>query len=108
MPFFISLSGSPTKFSRSGFLLRSIETVLERRNIELRTTHAVDLVPERSAGAAAKLFLSDALQQLEQAIAIILLTRVTKATSLEMLNSLLERFPNDSFTGKPVLLVATG
>jgi NAD(P)H-dependent FMN reductase len=43
MTYFLTLSGSLTKFSKSGFLLRAIGSILEQRAIELRAIHAIDL-----------------------------------------------------------------
>jgi hypothetical protein len=36
MSYFLALSGSPTKFSKSGFLLRTVGSILEQRAIEFR------------------------------------------------------------------------
>jgi hypothetical protein len=43
MSYFLSITGSQTKFSKSGFLLRTTGSILEQRAIELRAIHAVDL-----------------------------------------------------------------
>ena len=42
MSYFLSITGSPTKFSKSGFLLRNIGSILEEREIDFRAIHALD------------------------------------------------------------------
>jgi len=51
MTYFLALSGSPTKFSKSGFLLRTVGSILEQRAIELRlnlSLHLCELLVEQS------------------------------------------------------------
>jgi FMN reductase len=102
MPFFLSLSGSPTKFSKSGFLLQAIGSVLEKRNFKLRTIYALDL-PDESGR-----FMANALKQVQQASAVVLLTRDAKGDSPQLLTNLLDRLPANALDKKPVVLVATG
>lgn len=109
MSYFLTLTGNPIKFSKSGFLLRSIGSILEQRAIEFRAVHAVDLPPDESATRRiASQFVSDAIEQVEHSSAIVIVTPATKESSPTLLTSLLERFPDNAFSGKPVLLFATG
>jgi NAD(P)H-dependent FMN reductase len=66
MSYFLSITGSPTKFSKSGFLLRAIGSLLEEREIDFRAIHALDLPPDqpetRRVGAQ---FDADAIEQNE-------------------------------------------
>ncbi len=109
MSYFITLSGSPTKFSKCGFLLRSVGSILEERAIEFRVIHALDLPPSDPANRRiANQFIADTVEQIEQAAAIILVTPATKESSPTLLASLLDLLPDSTFSKKPVLLFATG
>ncbi|MBV8378480.1 MAG: NAD(P)H-dependent oxidoreductase [Verrucomicrobia bacterium] len=109
MSYFITLSGSPTKFSKSGFLLRSVESILKERAIEFRVIHALDLPPSDPANLRiASQFIADTVEQIQQAAAIVLVTPATKESSPTLLASLLDLLPNSTFSKKPVLLFATG
>ena len=82
MSYFLALTGSTTKFSKSGFLLRSIGSILEERSIQFQAIHALDLPPnEPATHRIAREFLGDATEQIEQASAILLVTPVTKESS---------------------------
>ena len=79
MTYFLTLSGSPTKFSKSGFLLRTIGSILEQRTIELRAIHAVDLpIPEDGDPDLTDQFIADSADQVHHAAAILLLIPATK------------------------------
>jgi FMN reductase len=109
MSYFLALTGSTTKFSKSGFLLRSIGSILEQRRLEFRAIHASDLPPnEPSTHRIAAQFVADAREQIEQATAIVLVTPATKESSPTLLASLLDLLPDKAFGTKPVLLFATG
>ena len=109
MTFFLTLSGSSTKFSKSGFLLRTTGSILEQRAIELRAIHAVDLpIGEDPNRDLTDQFIADTIDQIQQAAAILLLTPATKESVPTLLITLLERIPDNSFLKKPVLLFATG
>jgi NAD(P)H-dependent FMN reductase len=109
MPYFLALTGSTTKFSKTGFLLRSIGSILEQRSIEFRGIHASDLPPDEPAThRIAKQFVDDASEQIEQAAAILLLTPATKESSPTLLASLLDLLLDNAFETKAVLLFATG
>jgi NAD(P)H-dependent FMN reductase len=109
MSYFLSITGSQTKFSKLGFLLRTTGSILEQRAIELRTIHAVDLpVGEIAHRDLTDQFIADTTDQVQQATAILLLTPATKESVPTLLLALLERLPDNSFFDKPVLLFATG
>jgi FMN reductase len=109
MPYFLALTGSTTKFSKTGFLLRSIGSILEQRSLEFRAIHASDLPPnEPATHRIAGQFVADAGEQIESASAILLVTPATKESSPTLLASLLDLLPNNAFGTKPVLLFATG
>jgi len=109
MSYFLSITGSQTKFSKSGFLLRATGSILEQRAIELRAIHAVDLpVGEIANRDLTAQFIADTTDQVLQATAILLLTPATKESVPTLLLTLLERLPDNSFFDKPVLLFATG
>ena len=109
MTFFLTLSGSSTKFSKSGFLLRTTGSILEQRAIELRAIHAVDLpIGEDPNRDLTDQFIADTIDQIQQAAAILLLTPATKESVPTLLITLLERIPDNAFLKKPVLLFATG
>ena len=109
MPYFITLSGSPTKFSKASFLLQSVGSILEERAIKFRAIHAVDLPPsEPTTRRIANQFIADTIEQIRQAAAIVLVTPATKESSPTLLASLLDLLPESIFSKKPVLLFATG
>jgi FMN reductase len=109
MSYFLTITGNPVKFSKSGFLLRSIGSILEQRAMEFQAIHAVDLPPDEPAThRIANQFVSDAVDQIKHASAILLVTPATKESSATLLTTLLDLLPANAFSGKPVLLVATG
>jgi NAD(P)H-dependent FMN reductase len=109
MSYFLSLTGSPIKFSKSGFLLRGIGSILEQRSIDFRAVHAADLPPNDPATRRiAKQFVTDANELIEHASAIVLITPATKESSPALLSALLESLPDNAFARKPILLFATG
>jgi FMN reductase len=109
MPYFLALTGSTTKFSKSGFLLRSIGSILEQRAIQFHAIHASDLPPnEPATRRIANQFVADAIEQIEHASAIVIVTPATKESSPAVLPSLLDLLPDNAFLKRPVLLFATG
>jgi FMN reductase len=109
MPYFLALTGSTTKFSKTGFLLRSIGSILEQRSLEFRAIHASDLPPDEPAThRIAGQFVADTSEQIEQASAILLVTPASKESSPTLLASLLDLVPDKAFGTKPILLFATG
>jgi FMN reductase len=109
MSYFLALSGSPIKFSKAGFLLQSIGSILEQRTIEFRAIHALDLPPiEPATHQIADQFIADTVEQVQQAAAIGLITPATKESSPTLLGSLLNLLPDNAFSKKPLLLFATG
>jgi FMN reductase len=109
MSYFITVSGSPTKFSKSGFLLRSVGSILKERAIEFRAIHALDLPPsDPDNRRIVSQFIADTIEQIQQAAAIVLVTPATKESSPTLLASVLDLLPDSLFSKKPVLLFATG
>ena len=109
MTHFLALSGSSTKFSKSGFLLRSVASILEQRAIEFRAIHAVDFpISEDTKHDLTDQFIADTADEVRQASAILLVTPATKESVPALLSTLLGRLADDLFLGKPVLLFATG
>jgi FMN reductase len=109
MSHFLALTGSSTKFSKSGFLLRSIGSILAQRAVEFHAVHASDLPPNEPANRRIAIqFVQDAGELIEQASAIVIITPATKESLPTLLTSLLELLPENAFAGKPVLLFATG
>jgi NAD(P)H-dependent FMN reductase len=107
MPYFLTLSASPNKFSKTAFLLRTIARRLDAQGLELRVVHAADL--DRSfTSHLLQLYLGDFNQLVRQAEAIILLTPMDTGNDPGLLAPLLDLLPDDAFAGKPVLFVATG
>jgi FMN reductase len=109
MTYFLALSGSTTKFSKSDFLLLNIGSILEQQAIEFCAIHAVDLpIGEDINGDLTERFIAHTRDQVQHAAALLLLTPATKEIVPTLLATLLERLPDNSFSGKPVLLFATG
>ena len=109
MSYFLALSGSSTKFSKTGFLLRTVASILEQRAIEFRVIHAVDFpIPEDANHELTDQFIADTADEVRQASAILLVTPATKESVPALLSTLLGRLADDLFLDKPVLLFATG
>jgi FMN reductase len=109
MSYLLSITGSPTKFSKSGFLLRNIGSILEEREIDFRAIHALDLPPdEPETRRVAAQFVADAIEQIELATAILIVIHAHKESTPALLTSLLNLFPNGLFSRKPILLFVTG
>jgi len=109
MSYFLALTGNTTKFSKSGFLLRSIGAILEQRTVEFHAVHASDLPPNEPANLRiATQFVGDAVEQIDHASALLLVTPATKESSPTLLTSLLDLLPDNAFAKKPVVLFATG
>src|SRR5262245_48342665 len=107
MTYFLALSGTPTKFSKSGFLLRTVSSILEQRAIGFRVIHALDF-PTAEDHDLTDQFIADTADEVRQASAILLLTPATKEIVPALLSTLLGQLADDLFLGKPVLLFATG
>jgi FMN reductase len=109
MSYFLALSGSSTKFSKSGFLLRTVASILEQRAIEFRAIHAVDFpAAEGTNHDLTDQFIADTADEVRHASALLLVTPATKESVPALLSTLLRQLPDDLFLGKPVLLFATG
>ena len=109
MSYFLALTGSTIKVSKSGFLLRGIGSILEQRTVEFRAIHASDLPPnEPATRRIATQFANDAIDQVARASAIFLVTPATKESTSTLLTALLDVLPDNAFARKPVLLFATG
>jgi len=109
MTYFLALSGTPTKFSKSGFLLRTVGSILEQRAIGFRVIHALDFpTAEDTNHDLTDQFIADTADEVRQASAILLLTPATKEIVPALLSTLLGQLADDLFLGKPVLLFATG
>jgi FMN reductase len=107
MPYFLTISGSPNKFSKTAFLLRTIAQRLDAQGLELRAVHAADR--DRSfTNHLIQLYLGDFSQLVQQAEAIILLAPLGRGHDPGLLAPLLDLLPDGAFAGKPVLFVATG
>jgi NAD(P)H-dependent FMN reductase len=109
MSYFLALAGSPTKFSKSGFLLQGIGAVLEQRDLEFHAIHASDLPPSEPATVRiVHQFVTDTIDQIQHASALVIVTPATKEGSATLLTSLLKLLPDNAFAERPVLLFATG
>ncbi len=72
MSYFLALSGSPTKFSKSGFLLQAIGSILEQRDIDFSAIHASDLPPNEPATIRiVHQFVTDMIDQIQHASALV-------------------------------------
>lgn len=108
MSYFLALSGSSTKFSKSGFLLQAIGAILEQRDLDFQAIHASDLPPNEPATVRiVHQFVADTNDQIQHAAALIIVTPATKEAPT-LLTSLLKLLPDKAFAKKPVLLFATG
>ena len=99
MPYFISLSSSPTEFTKTGLLFRAIESILEQRGVEFRIARAVDFGREH---------LPSTQLEIQRAAAVILSTSVVTEISPRLLATMLETLGNDVLAGKPVVLLVAG
>jgi FMN reductase len=108
MSYFLAISGSSTKFSKSGFLLQAIGAILEQRDLDFHAIHASDLPPNEPATVRiVHEFVADTNDQIQHAAALVIVTPATKEAPT-LLTSLLKLLPDNAFAKKPVLLFATG
>ena len=92
MTYFLALSGTPTKFSKSGFLLRTVGSILEQRAIGFRVIHALDF-PTAEDHDLTDQFIADTADEVRQASAILLLTPATKEIVPALLSTAMTRSP---------------
>jgi FMN reductase len=107
MSYFLALSGSPNKFSKTTSLLHTIARQLAAQDCELKAVHATDF-GRSFTGHLIRVYLSDFSDLVRQAGAIILLTPVGNENHPGLLAPLLELLPDGALAEKPVLLVVTG
>ena len=85
---FLSFSGSPSKFSRSGYLLWNIGWILEKRSIDFSAVHAVDLPPEDlSDGLLLEQFIAETVQEIDSSDSILLVVPFVKESEMGLLQS---------------------
>jgi FMN reductase len=109
MSHFLSFSGSPVKFSRSGYLLWSIGSLLEKRSIEFSAIHAVDLPREDpSDSTLVELFIAETVLQIDSARAILLVVPLVHEAGVGLIQSLFDLLPDDALLGKPIILFLMG
>ena len=101
---------APTKFSKSGFLLRSIASILEQRTIEFHAIHASDLPPNEPATLRiANQFVADTIEQIETRFGYCDRdTRDEGEFTDAAYFTCLTSFPTRPLSRKPLLLFATG
>ncbi|MEY8876564.1 MAG: NADPH-dependent FMN reductase [Leptothrix sp. (in: b-proteobacteria)] len=105
----ISLSGSPSQRSRSGWLLQLAQTRLEA-HARHSTLLAVRTLPAEALlhadfGAPA---IQHALAQVAAADVVLVATPIYKAAYSGLLKAFLDLLPTDALRGKTVLPLATG
>jgi NAD(P)H-dependent FMN reductase len=105
MPYFHAISGSPSTLSRSIFLLHGLEQRLAPYEIGLRSTHAVELQPFRP-GASDR--LTDLINTVRDAQAILLVTPVPSEDWAGCMKTLLQFLPAGALQYRPLLLIGTG
>jgi len=111
MSYFLSITGSPTKFSKSGFLLRThrFDSRGSRNRFPCHPRLRLDLPPHEPETCRVEAqFVADAIEQIELATAILIVIPANKESTPALLISLLNLLPNGLFSRKPVLLFVTG
>jgi NAD(P)H-dependent FMN reductase len=102
MSYFFVISGSPSKLSRSSFLLAGLERRLEAYETTLRTTYANELQPF-APGASER--LAELITTVHNAQAILLVTPVPSEDWTGCMKKLLQFLPAGSFQHRPILLI---
>jgi FMN reductase len=105
MPYFHIISGSPSTLSRNNFLSKGLEQRLAPYEIGLRSTHAIELQPFR-VGASDR--LSDLINTVRDARAILLVTPVPSEDWAGCMKTLLQFLPAGALQYRPLLLIGTG
>jgi FMN reductase len=105
MSYFLAVSGSPSKLSRNNFLLPSIIDRIASYEIELRTSHAIELEPFAPDASSR---LADLVKTVHDAQGIVLITPVPSEDWTGCMKSLLQFLPAGAFQHSPVLLIGTG
>lgn len=105
MSYFHAISGSPSTLSRNSFLLHGLEQRLAPYETGLRSTHAVELQPFR-IGASDR--LTDLINTVCDAQAIVLVTPVPSEDWAGCMKTLLQFLPAGALQYRPLLLIGTG
>jgi FMN reductase len=109
LSFVLSVSGSPSLTSRTGRLLRHVETRLAARGHRVAHLAVRDLPPAALlAGDTSHPATRDAVALVERADALVIGTPVFKAAYSGLLKTYLDLLPQYALEGKPVLPLATG
>jgi FMN reductase len=105
----LTISGSPTRQSRSGALVEHLSRALlargiETRGVTLRDVPPEDLIDGRFQSPAARIVR----RKVDAAQAVVVATPVYKASFSGGLKALLDLLPENALAGKTILPIATG
>jgi FMN reductase len=105
----VTITGSPSKPSRSAALALHVANQLrphgfELESINVRDLPAVDLLAGRTSDPA----IANAIRTIERADALVITTPIYKASYTGVLKAFLDLLPQFALTGKVVLPLATG
>lgn len=109
MPNVVILSGSPSETSRTDFVLKFIQSLLEKENITVTYVSVLDIPSEdllyaRYNSAEIKTIA----KSIEEADGVIIGSPVYKASYTGVLKSLIDLLPEGAFKGIPVLPLMIG
>ncbi|WP_083974188.1 NADPH-dependent FMN reductase [Herbidospora daliensis] len=109
MAIILSVSGSPSAFSRTARLLRHVDEGLRSQGHEVIALDVRSLPPEALLYAdASHPAIAEVIALFRRAAGVVIGTPVYKAAYSGLLKSLLDVLPQSALTGKTVLPLATG
>lgn len=109
MSYFVAISGSPARESRSAILIQYLKSGVEKEGLKLKEVSVLDFQPELLIqGQFDHPSLTKFTEQLKGASGIIIVSPVYKAAYTGALKALLDILPQDIFKGKPVFPLMVG
>lgn len=109
MPCILLIAGSPTRPSRSTFVLEQLQAAWKRRGFTAELLSVRDLPAEPLLhGEASHPAIAEAIAQVAGAQAVIVGTPIYKAAYAGSLKVFLDLLPSDAFADKVAVPIATG
>ncbi|WP_051404914.1 NADPH-dependent FMN reductase [Bacillus cihuensis] len=109
MPNVVILSGSPSAPSRTDFVLKFVQSLLEKENITVTYVSVLDIPAEDLHNARYNSSEIKAIaKSIEEADGVIIGSPVYKASYTGVLKSLIDLIPEGAFKGIPVLPIMVG
>jgi NAD(P)H-dependent FMN reductase len=108
-PYFLALCDLVTKYSKTAFLLRAIDGLLQERGFQLRTAQPGDPTnTSRDQLQSVESGVEDLPELTRNCQGILLITSACKGASFSPINTLLEHQPDNAWNSKTVAMIVIG